>query len=117
MTPADIERAEGPSRAFDFAWLIEFPESGDAYREGVRVGPVTPIQWYCAVVHGDRLLSRTSDANEAMRFARKQDANAMIRRLNDNPHGPTRAYACEHGFLTDAGAAALRAKEADDATD
>jgi hypothetical protein len=97
MSKIGNHRVEVQERT-EFAWLIEFPETGDAYKNGERIGPVTPIQWYCAVRRGDRLISRTIDAHEAIRFARRVDAEVMIQRLDDNPHGPTKAYACEHGF-------------------
>ena len=58
-----------PVAKAEVAWLVEFPESGDFYRDRKRVGPAIPIQWYCAVQHGDRILCRTSDANEALRIA------------------------------------------------
>ena len=83
----------------EVAWLVEFPAGGERYEGGQYCGPATPIKWLCAIPRGDRIIGRTTDASEAIRFARKVDADAMILRLDDNRFGPTNAYACEHMWM------------------
>jgi hypothetical protein len=76
-----VERLRKHERAA--AWLIEIPERGDSYEGGKRVGPAVPLQYYGGGKIRDRdgYLTRTADVNEAVRFARKQDAESMIVRL------------------------------------
>lgn len=77
------------------AWFVEFPEAGDSYRNGKRVGPAAPIQWL-AIGGG-----RTTDPNEAMRFCRKQDAESMVAIIDKGPFAfaASGANATEHVFL------------------
>lgn len=66
-----------------------------------RVGPARGTEYYAVLAAGtERIRTRTSDPNEAMRFSRKQDAIALIRMLDTNDFGPVGAIATEHQWLS-----------------
>lgn len=76
-------------------WFVEFPESGDAFSDGKRIGPATPMQWLAA--RG----TRTADPNLAIRFCREVDAYGAIAMINAGPFqfAPTAAKAAQHSWV------------------
>ncbi len=75
-------------------WLIESPPSGMTYIGGEAVGPGTPTTWYGR----DGIAHWTKNPQKAMRFVRKQDAEAclgMLERARDS-------FVCEHVFIESA---------------
>jgi hypothetical protein len=93
-----LEEAQG------VAWLVEFPPSGDHYSGGKRVGPAQPTTWVAALIRPDHVgTRRTSNANEALRFARKEDAEGFISAWLRDDYGTHKtAFASEHIWLSEA---------------
>jgi hypothetical protein len=89
----------------DVAWLIEFPEGGDKYEGGKRVGPAYPRKYYGGEQRPDgRWISRTEDPSKAIRYCRKIDAECALGLMSDR--FPNEGFVSEHVWI----AAALRSK-------
>jgi hypothetical protein len=82
------------------AWLVEFPPSGDLYQNGQRLGDGTPTTWIAALIRPGHVgTKRTRDPNEALRFARREDAEGFISAwLRDDYGTHKKAFASEHSW-------------------
>jgi hypothetical protein len=82
----------------EYGWLIEFPESGDSYRDGKRVGPAIERQYYTG---GHK---RTAEHEDAVRFSRRIDAERVLAEIEEDclhRFGVTsRGFVCEHCWST-----------------
>jgi hypothetical protein len=84
-------------------WLIELPPSGTRYEAGKAVGPGEPTKWYGR----DGIAHWTTDAMKAIRFARKEDAEACCGFLSLRV-----AFVSEHIFGLASRASAATKKQA-----
>jgi hypothetical protein len=95
------------------AWLVEFPPSGDSYQGGKRIGPAYPTEWVAALIKPDHVgTKRTSNANEALRFSRREDAEGFISAWLRDDYGTHKtAFASEHLWFGARSARALANQE------
>lgn len=101
-----VEIAEGPRGGTEYAWLIE--ENSGGFVHWIKLAedewPKTKVTTRRARMNSDHDVEvttyrtpvvRTKDASEAIRFARKQDAEAFLRLFD---RFLLRAFATEHGW-------------------